>query len=279
VATLSNDAAIQFNSGAITSVAAGSALRLVTGAAELEVGASGPTNALATLGTIAGTLDLDNGAGFTDSAALSITGGLFLDSFAGEGGSGMSNTNVINNSGTLNLGNTSSSAGTGVTAASLVNTGSINLTGNGNNHFAELNVTGTLTNNGAVYAISDQESIGGTVAGTGTFDIWNNANLSFAAAVGTGQTVTFDTAGTLGVNATGNVFQAAIAGFGSGDAIQVSNFAGSGASLSYLDNGNHTGVLTVSNGGANTQLNFAGDYTTASFSVTGNATTATLGFV
>ena len=168
-ATLSNDAAIQFNSGAITSIAAGGMLRLVTAAAELEIGASSPTNALATLGTIAGTLDLDNGAGFSDSAALAISGGLFLDSFSGEGGSSFSDTNTITNSGTLNLGNTNSTAGSTANAGSLLNTGTINVTGNGSNHFAELNVLGTLTNNGSFYAISDVESISGTVAGTGTF--------------------------------------------------------------------------------------------------------------
>jgi hypothetical protein len=91
--------------------------------------------------------------------------------------------------------------------------------------------------------------------------------------------VSFDTPGALDVNAAGNVFQASVAGFGSGDAVQFGNFAGAGASLSYQDNGNHTGLLTLTNGGASTQLHFAGDYTSGNFSLSGNASTATLGFV
>src|SRR5262249_48155630 len=38
-------------------------------------------------------------------------------------------------------------------------------------------------------------------------------------------------------------------------------------SVDYVDNGNHTGVLTLHNSGADIAINFDGDYTTANFNI------------
>ena len=256
-----------------------------TGASQILTQAKilgGGANALTGLQTIGGKFELDNAASLSDSAALLIKGDLFVDSFSGEGASSLADSASITNQGTLNVDNTNSSAGSSVTGATLTNSGFINLTGDASSRFGELNATASFVNNGAVFVIDDLESGSGAVTGTGTFDIWNNSTLNFDAGVSSGQTVTFDNTGALGVDAAGNVFQANIAGFGANDAVQLINFNGAGANWNFVENGSNTGgVLTLTNGSDSMQLNFAGVYSTGQFSVTGDAinNTATVSFV
>ena len=84
---LANNSAIEFASGQITSIAAGATLRLDGGSSFIEdAGALGSNSALSSLATNAGSLSLENGAGFADYYSATVDEKGFLkDGFSRDG--------------------------------------------------------------------------------------------------------------------------------------------------------------------------------------------------
>ena len=142
---LAGDSAIEFESGEITSLAAGSHLGLVGNDAFIEDStAPGKNSALAGLTSIgAGALfALHDGATVSTTGALANDGKVTLDPGVDDGGSSLMAGGTLTNSYFLGIGNTTLSASDKVTAAALDNTGKIYLTGSSANQ-ALLDVAGS----------------------------------------------------------------------------------------------------------------------------------------
>ena len=128
---LTNDSAIEFASGQISTIGAGSQLTLNGNNAYVEDGTSGRNSALTGLATVAGSLYLDERGqgvarpGRSPTAAFSASTTLLTARAARpcRSPSGLTNT------GTLDIGNSGLSSSDSVTAASFVNSGTVNLTG------------------------------------------------------------------------------------------------------------------------------------------------------
>jgi hypothetical protein len=145
-AELSGDAAIEFASGEITSLAVGAHLGLNGNDAFIEdSSAQGSNSALTGLDSIRfkAALDLENGASVT-TGALVNNGTIALDPSNGDGRSRLTLTGALTNRWRRNLtiGNMGLSASDEVTTASLDNRGSIDLYGSSVNQ-ALLDVTGS----------------------------------------------------------------------------------------------------------------------------------------
>jgi hypothetical protein len=175
-ARLAGDSAIEFESGEITSLAAGAHLGLNGNEAFVEDGTSlGSNSALAGLASIGlgASLSLHDEAAVSTDGALVNDGHIRLDVDAGNGGSSLTLAGALTNSGSLSIGNTTLSASDEVTAASLDNTGKIYLRGSGANQ-ALLDVIGSagFVNDGTVF-LEDKAAVSTTAgfANVGTFQV------------------------------------------------------------------------------------------------------------
>jgi hypothetical protein len=131
-ARLAGDSAIEFESGEITSLAAGSHLGLNGSDAFIEDStAEGSNTALTGLASIGAgaTFTLHDGTAVSTTGALVNDGNVYLDRVDGNGGSSLTLAGALTNSGSLTIGNRHLSTSDKVTAASLDNTGNIYLTG------------------------------------------------------------------------------------------------------------------------------------------------------
>ena len=213
--TLTKDSAIEFKSGEINTIGAGSQLTLNGNNAFIEDGASFSNSALTGLATVAGSFLLENGAAVSTTGAVSDSGLLGVDfvSFSGEGGSTLSIAKGLTNTGTLDIGNSFLSSSDSFTAASFVNSGTVNLTGSTNGaNFAALNVSGALTNNGSISIATDTETLAGAVSGAGSFSL-STAKLQFNSSVSSGQTINETGVDALTLKQAQN-FAGTISGFG-----------------------------------------------------------------
>jgi hypothetical protein len=150
-------ALLEFASGEITTIAAGSELTLSGPDAFLADASDTSSNsALTGLKTITGALHLWDAAPTTLSGGLTNTGTLDVDyngGIGGPGGSHLTVTGTLTNSGTVGVGTTNLGASTFVTAAALVNSigssyGAINISGNTNTS-VPVPVSSTVTINSA----------------------------------------------------------------------------------------------------------------------------------
>ena len=176
---LSGDSAIEFASGAITSLAAEAQLSLNGNDAFIEdstaLGSNSALTRLASIGSEARLL-LGDGASVSTTGALTNSG--FLEVYSAD--ASLSVAKGLTNSGSLdveNYGVASSPSVNSVTAGSFVNSGTVILSGNTNNS-ATLNVSGALTNNGSISITDDIEELAGAVGGTGSFTLYG-AKLQF----------------------------------------------------------------------------------------------------
>jgi hypothetical protein len=270
---------VAFTDAGLVSVTAGtlSIGGSLSGAGTLNVGA-GATLALAGGGDFSGAL---TGAGtVTITKAMTLGLGVSLGA-----ATVMDSTSVTLGTGTalaVSAGDTFSiTTGTvaqtlvGGTGATFSNYGTIAASGTGtftvHTAFANTGVvsvgSGTLSfiagvaNSGLMNDMAGALSVIGLVTGTGTLDIGATGTLSLLSGVEFGQTVDF-TAGT-GLFDLGkaSAFAGAIAGFGSGDVIDLLKIAETGFTFS-------NGVLAVTNGATTEcRLAFAGNYTSNSFSL------------
>jgi hypothetical protein len=196
-------AAIEWGSGAITSIGNGASgageVTLSGTSAYMEIGATNTNSALKTLATIAsnGQLQLESGASVTDTAALTVNSGgiLGVDAFDG-GGSILRMGGALTNSGSMQIGNyymTSSS--TVEVAKGFTNTSTVAIDAAGANAStanAVLEVTGpTLVNSGAINlngSLGDAElEINGnvTLSGAGSLNLSNIATNVITGAAST----------------------------------------------------------------------------------------------
>jgi hypothetical protein len=212
---LSDDSAIEFASGQITSLAAGAHLVLNGNDAFIEDStAPGSNSALKGLASISAgaTLDIHNKAAVSTTGLLVNDGHIRLDIDGGDGGSSLTVGGVLTNSGSdyLSIGNDALSASDKVTAASLDSTGLIHLQGFRANQ-ALLDVTGaagfgtagTLTGSVRLYHTSAIEFLGGqitTIGASSTLSLTGNtAFIEDSTALGSNSALTglSDIAGSL----------------------------------------------------------------------------------
>ncbi len=125
-------------------------------------------------------------------------------------------------------------------------------------------------NNGTVQVTGGTLTFGSSVAGGGTLLLAANSGMTFEGNVAAGSTAMLGADSTLDVSATAG-FGATIADFTHGDVVLLAGLSwNSGVSDSYTPGTGAGGVLSVSNGSASASLNFAGTYTTGSFSLVDN---------
>ena len=140
---LTQDSAIEFQSGQISTIGASSQLTLDGSNAVIEDGASGSNSALSGLTNVAGSLYLASGASLS-TGALTNNGLLGMDLEFNSGGSAFSVAGGLTNNGTLYIGvgagGLSATDTLTVDTLSNANAGVIGLYGNGNNQ-ALLDVT------------------------------------------------------------------------------------------------------------------------------------------
>ena len=123
-------------------------------------------------------------------------------------------------------------------SGALTNNGAISMSTN-----SDLSVSGTLTNNGSISIAGDTEELAGAVAGTGSFSL-SNTDLQFDSSVSAGQTI--DENGAALTLEQAQSFAATISGFGTADTIDATNFAETATTYHFVENMAGTGgTLTL----------------------------------
>jgi hypothetical protein len=271
---VTGDAAIEFVSGQITSLAANASLELAGPNAFIEdstaLGSNSALTGLASIGSLA-ILELGGGASESTSGALVNNGDVILDQYLG-GGTTLSIGGVLTNSGSLDIGNIRLSSPDSVTAKSFVNSGKVDLIGDGAGNLADLNVTGATTNGGSISITSDTEELAGAVRGAGRFRL-SNANLLFDSSVSSGQTIRESGADGLTLKQA-QKFAGTIRGFGTGDTIDAANFLLSGTTFNFVENPG--GTLTLRDGGLTAHIHMTGVYSNSDFTLAPDSGTGTL---
>jgi hypothetical protein len=298
------DSAIEFASGQISTIAAGSKLTLDQPDAFIEDSTTlGSNSALTGLTNVAGSLELFE-ASVSTTGPLTNNGVLDLDTYStlsiggsltntGEldigverfaGGSDLSVAGALTNTGLLQIGGTSLAYSDSVTANSFVNSGTVDLTSQPGftDIIATLNVSGATTNNGSISITNDTEELAGAVGGAGSFKL-KNANLQFDSSVSSGQTIN-ETQSAVGLTLEqAQKFAGTISGFGTGDTIDAANFLLSGTTFNFVENSGGTGgTLTLTDTGQSltAKILMTGDYSNSSFTLApGSGTGALVKFV
>jgi hypothetical protein len=260
---LSGHSAIEFGSGQITSIQSGASLSLDGAHAFIEKGATNSNSGLTGLGANAGFFSIQNGAVVTPSGAFTNSDLLYVDN-SGTGGSQFKVGGLLTNNFGITVGNSQDTSKAFMSAGSLTNNSFIDLNGAGPGANAELDVSGSVVNNGQFNISNDTEILKGAVTGTnGFFNLSSGSTLEFDGAVGSGQTVAFSGADRL-VLADASAFAAAISGFAVGDSVDLTTF-GTGTTHSFSG-----GVLTLHSGAKTAHLAFNGS-AASDFSITSSA--------
>jgi adhesin/invasin len=188
---LSGDALLEFASGQINSIAAGSSLS-IDGTNAFVADASNTTSnsALAGLSSNAGVLDLEDGASATLSGSFANAGALDVGANSFGGGGIFTIANALTNSGAINLGNGALSIPDAIQAASLSNSGEISLIGSSAANTATLAIAGAASNDGAIaanaYARITVGSFTQGASGSSSFDLMGTAAGEFGTLAATG---------------------------------------------------------------------------------------------
>jgi hypothetical protein len=284
---LSGDALVEFKSGQITTIAAdtgsaGPAGLTLNGSHAFVADASNTSSnsTLKGLDTVAGYLDLENGAAVRTSGGLTVafSGAVGLDGAAGDGGSLLKINGTLTNSGTIDIGGqyNDPSATSLLDGVSVVNDNLINLFGDKDkaaNVNGTLHTSGAFTNDGSVGLIDDTDTIAGAVSGTGDFALYRST-LEFGSSVSSGETVTF--AGTrvdhLSLD-TPSAFNGTIKDFfTAGDSVIAKTFAEAQTTLTYTQTGLDSCSWTLTDSTHTAVLNFAGEpYAESDFSISASS--------
>jgi hypothetical protein len=234
---LSDDSAIEFASGQITSLANRAQLNLSGNDAFIEDSGKGlgSNSALAGLALIGrATFGLENKAAVSTTGALANDGTIRLDDNGGDGGSSLTVGGTLTNGGSLYIGNTTLSASDNVTAASINNEGAISLTGSSTNE-ALLDVTPGVAGFGTAGVLSGAVQLSGDSA------------IEFAS----GQISTIAAGASLTLSGNNAFIEDSGTGLGSNSALKgLANVAGSldivdGASLSTTGSVANSGNLQI----------------------------------
>ena len=281
---LNGDSAIEFASGQISVIAAGSYLSLYGNDALIEdstaLGSNSALTGLASIGAGA-TLDLEQGASVSTTGSVTNSGLLRLDYYTSSGGSTLSIGGALTNTGSLDIGSLGLSSSDSVTANSFDNSGTVDLTGN---DFAALNVSGATTNDGSISIENDTDEFAGAVGGAGSFSLSTDhffpgaTNLQFNSSVSSGQTINETGAAGLTLEQA-QKFGGTISGFGTGDTIDAANFLLSGTKYNFVENAMGTGgtlTLTDTSHSLTANIQMTGDYSNSSFTLASDSGTGTL---
>jgi len=248
IVTLQGDSAIEFASGALTTIESGGEFNLYGNQAFVEDAASLGSDSALKITTDDGDWSLYEGA---VAATTNLTVG------------GSLNINGVEGASTVTL------------SGNLVNNGTVELTGNGTTN-ATLSASGTTTNNGTVYVTDDSETLAGAVSGTGTFSLASGSTLELNSSVSTGETVAYNGSATLGLSLA-NEFSGTISGFGTGDAIDAQNFQYGSTSYKFLENSQGTGgTLTLTDGSLVANIAMTASYNNNDFQLAPDNGTGTL---
>jgi len=150
-------------------------------------------------------------------------------------------------------------------ANAITNTGTIQATGLGG-----LEIVGSIVNSGTLLTNGSSILIGGNLTGSGDVLVSGISSVEFAA--GSGNDVVLD-AGASGliVFNDADTFTGNISGFDFNDQIDLRDVVfDPNTGLSYLDNGNGSGVLTITDGTRSIQIAMLGAYQTADFVMASN---------
>jgi Ca2+-binding RTX toxin-like protein len=184
---LVGDALLEYASGAITAIGAGTTLLLSGASARVAVAATlGSNSALTALASNAGSLDLENGAALTISAGFDNTSGTMKVDTTSAGGSTLTIGATFSNGGNVTIGSNALSQTTSVNAAALQNlTGAkINIVG-----FAApamLTLAGASTDAGSIEVDgAGVLALGNTLTVTGTVNL-NGGTISGGSLAGAG---------------------------------------------------------------------------------------------
>ena len=169
---LSGDALLEFKSGGVAAIGAGSSLFLGGASSRVALAAApGSNSALTGLAGNAGTLALQSGAVLATKVVFNNAGTVEIDNGFDNGGSSLALGGTLTNSSALDIGNVGLSKTTTVTAPGLVNTGTVELAG-GSATPATLHVTGpapaTLTGSYSLSGDAILEYNSGGIAAIGT---------------------------------------------------------------------------------------------------------------
>jgi hypothetical protein len=282
---LTGDSAIEFASGQISMIAAGSYLSLYGNDALIEdntaLGSNSALTGLASIGAGA-TLDLEDGASVSTTGSVTNSGLLRLDYYTSSGGSTLSIGGALTNTGSLDIGSLGLSSSDSVTANSFDNSGTVDLTGN---DFAALNVSGATTNDGSISIENDTDEFAGAVGGAGSFSLSTDyfypgaTNLQFDSSVSSGQTINEAGEADALTLEQAQKFAATISGFGTGDTIDAANFLLSGTKLTFDENSAMTGgtlTLTDTSQSLTANILMTGVYTKSDFTLAPDHGTGTL---
>ena len=251
IVTLQSNSAVEFASGALTTIELGGEFNLYGDQAFVE----------------------DSGSLGSDSA-LNITtddGDWSLY----EGAAAATSNLTVGSTGLLTINSNSSGNSALTISGALVNDGTIQLIPNG--YDATLSVAGTTTNEGSIYVTDNSETLAGAIAGTGDFYL-SGATLTFNSTVSSGQAVQFNSASTLALaSASSNSFSGTLEAFGTGDAIDAQAFAYASTSFNFVENSGGTGgTLTVTAGSLVDNILLAGSYSNNDFQKAMDGGTGTL---
>ncbi|HEV2097340.1 MAG TPA: hypothetical protein VGR45_00270, partial [Stellaceae bacterium] len=262
---LTNDALLQYKSGAITAIGSGAILDLTGAGARVALAATPASNsALTTLANNNGTLGIDAGAQLVTTVALTNSASLFVDN-AGAGGSSLTIGGMLDNSGTVDIGNGSSlTQATSVSASALDNLAAGKIVIAGRAAPATLTLAGTSTDAGSIAInslgilalggtltvagslnLSGGEISGGTLTGSGT--IGSSASSSSTL---TNLTIAAGTTFTAGANSMLTINDVTIAGALKGGGSAGLVFRSPGADT--MTNISGFPTITLADGGANT---------------------------
>lgn len=250
IVTLQGDSAIEFASGALTTIESGGEFNLYGNQAFVEDAASLGSDSALKITTDDGDWSLYEGAvAATTNLTVGSTGLLSISS-NGTGGDS-----------TLTL------------SGALVNDTDVDLTGNGTAD-ATLSVAGSTTNDGTFDVTDDSETLAGAVLGTGTFNLGSGSTMQLDSSVSAGQTVGFSGADTLGLSRA-DEFGGTLTGFGAGDAIDAENFKYGSTSIVFNPSGNG-GTLVLTYGSLTANILMTGSYSTGDFQPNPDSGTGTL---
>jgi hypothetical protein len=252
IVTLQGDSAIEFASGALTTIESGGEFNLYGDQAFVEDAKSLGSDSALAITTDDGDWDLYDGAAAA-TTSLSVGSGGSLD------------VNGVAAASTLTL------------SGALVNDEYVQLYGDGTaGTNGTLSVAGSTTNDGTFNVTNDSETLAGAVLGTGTFNLYSGSTLQLDSSVSTGQTLAFSGADTLGLSLA-NEFSATLTGFGTGDAIDAQNFKDGSTSIVFNPNSQNTGgTLVLTYGSLTANILMTGSYATGDFQPDPDSGTGTL---
>ncbi|WP_441229190.1 T1SS-143 repeat domain-containing protein [Tardiphaga sp. 215_C5_N2_1] len=148
----------------------------------------------------------------------------------------------------------------------VINTGTLEATGTGG-----LNVHSDVVNNGLVWANGGDLDFDGNVTGSGSALLSGHASIELGGVFN--EHILFDgtAEGTLVLDHSAD-FGGLVSGFDGNDTIDLADILGSTASVNYTENAQGTGgVLTVTDGAHTANIAFAGQYSTADFHLSSDA--------